>query len=71
MLAGGGLLGFSSLNSGESSLAVETSPWAVQIDTSQVVLADVLCASFESWLPSSRPVLSVWKSHVQSWLDQR
>lgn len=30
-LAGGGLLGFSSLNSGEGSLAVETSPWAVQI----------------------------------------
>lgn len=31
------------------------------VDTFQVVLADVLCASFESWLPGSRPVLSVWK----------
>lgn len=29
--------------------------------TFQVVLADVLCASFEDWLPGSRPVLSVWK----------
>lgn len=60
---------FSSLNSGETSLAVDTSPWTIAY-TSQVFLVDVLWTRLESWLPGSRPGLSVWKSDLLSWLGQ-
>lgn len=45
------------------------SPWTIA-DNSQVFLVDVLCTRLESWLPGSRPGLSVWKSDLLSWLVQ-
>lgn len=52
-----------------SSLAVETSPWAMQILLRWFWLM-CFVPVLRAGCCGSRPVLSVWESDVQSWLDQ-